>query len=177
MEKNGHISWDEYFMGICILSSFRSKDPWKQTGACIVQNKIILGVGYNGLPRNIEDSDFYWSEDRDRRHDYVVHAELNAILNSRADLENSTIYCSLFPCKDCCKAIIQKGIKKVVYFYFQKSKTLSNKAALLMFKNAKVEVVDFNKLFQKSQFIKNLIGFQKLNLKKNFELEDKFGFN
>ncbi len=114
MQKNV-ISWDEYFMGVALLSAYRSKDPSTQVGACIVnQDKRIVGVGYNGLPRGLNDSDFPW-EEKPTKYEFVVHAELNAILNSIKSLQGCRLYVSLFPCNECAKAIIQSGIKEIIY--------------------------------------------------------------
>ena len=114
------LSWDEYFMGVAKLSSLRSKDPNTQVGCCIVnQNKKIVAVGYNGMPMGCNDADFPWSNKEGSlettKYAYVVHAELNAILNSNTDLRGSKIYVALFPCNECAKAIIQSGITEVVY--------------------------------------------------------------
>ncbi|MDD3422515.1 MAG: dCMP deaminase family protein [Bacilli bacterium] len=114
------IDWDQYFMGVALLSAYRSKDPSTQVGACIVNpDKRIVGVGYNGTPRGCDDQDFPWTvkvgDYKDVKYAYVVHAELNAILNSTASLKNCKIYVSLFPCNECAKAIIQAGIKEIVY--------------------------------------------------------------
>lgn len=113
------ISWDEYFLGVAKLSALRSKDPRTQVGACIVnKHKKIVGVGYNGFPIGCSDVDFPWGHcgaKHETKYPYVVHAELNAILNSTVDLTDSTIYLTLFPCCECAKAIIQSGIKEVVY--------------------------------------------------------------
>lgn len=113
------ISWDQYFMGIAHLSSFRSKDPSTQVGACIVNpNKRIVGIGYNGLPKGCEDDAFPWAREGeflDTKYPYVVHAELNAILNSTVNLDGCKIYVSLFPCNECAKAIIQSGISELVF--------------------------------------------------------------
>lgn len=114
------ISWDQYFMGIALLSSFRSKDPSTQVGACIVNpDNRIVGVGYNGTPRGCSDEDFPWDvkigEYKEVKYAYVVHAELNAILNGIGNLKNCRIYVSLFPCNECAKAIIQSGITEIVY--------------------------------------------------------------
>ena len=114
------LSWDEYFMGVAKLSSLRSKDPNTQVGCCIVnQNKKIVAVGYNGMPMGCKDSDFPWNVKEgsleNTKYAYVVHAELNAILNSTQQLQGCTIYVSLFPCNECSKAIIQCGIKEIVY--------------------------------------------------------------
>ena len=114
------ISWQQYFMGVAKLSAYRSKDPNTQVGACIVspENKIV-GVGYNGLPWGCEDDQFPWAAREgdlyDTKYPYVVHAELNAILNSISHLQGCTIYVSLFPCHECVKAIIQSGIKEIIY--------------------------------------------------------------
>ena len=121
--ENDHISWDEYFMGLAILSSYRSKDPSTKVGACIVNpnDNTILSLGYNGFPRGCNDKDFPWGKENDdetkNKYSYVVHAELNAILNSHKDLRGSVLYTTLSPCKECTKAIIQAGIKEVIYLH------------------------------------------------------------
>jgi dCMP deaminase len=137
------ITWDEYFMGVAKLSSFRSKDPNTQVGACIVnpENKIV-GVGYNGLPWGCEDTEFPWSVREgnlyDTKYPYVVHAELNAILNSTQKLNDCRIYVSLLPCHECAKAIIQSGIKEIVYEDDKYDGTSSNRASKRMLDVAKV---------------------------------------
>jgi dCMP deaminase len=119
-KRTGYISWDEYFMGVALLSGQRSKDPATQVGACIVnqQNKIV-GAGYNGLPIGCNDDDFPWDKKGsflETKYPYVCHAELNAILNNIGmDLTGCRIYTALFPCNECSKAIIQSGIKEVIY--------------------------------------------------------------
>jgi dCMP deaminase len=119
-KRNDYISWDEYFMGVALLSGKRSKDPGTQVGACIVntQNKIV-GAGYNGLPSGCSDEDFPWEKQGDflnTKYPYVCHAELNAILNNIGmDLSGCRIYTALFPCNECSKAIIQSGIQEVIY--------------------------------------------------------------
>lgn len=119
-KRTDYITWDEYFMGVAILSGMRSKDPSTQVGACIVSgDNKILSMGYNGLPRGCSDDDFPWSregEPLDNKYFYTTHSELNAILNYRGtSLEGSKLYVSLFPCNECAKAIIQAGIKTIVY--------------------------------------------------------------
>lgn len=126
MKRTDYVSWDEYFMGIALLSALRSKDPGTQVGACIVSaEKRILTVGYNGMPSGCSDDEFPWERDGDplnTKYLYVCHAEMNAILNSgHSDLRGSTVYTTLFPCAECTKAMIQKGIREVIY--------LSNKYA------------------------------------------------
>ena len=119
-KRAGYISWDEYFMGIALLSAQRSKDPNTQVGACIVnaQNRI-MSMGYNGLPTGCSDDEFPWEAaggEIDTKYPYVCHAELNAILNSGGrSLEGCKIYVALFPCNECAKAVIQCGIKEVLY--------------------------------------------------------------
>lgn len=115
-----HISWDEYFMGVALLSAKRSKDPNTQVGACIINpDKRIVGIGYNGFPRGCDDNVFPWgkgdSNKLNTKYPYVVHAEANAILNSASSVKGATLYVSLFPCNECAKLIIQSGIKHVVY--------------------------------------------------------------
>ena len=121
MEKrNDYIRWDEYFMGVALLSAQRSKDPNTQVGACIVNpDKKIVGVGYNGFPSGCNDDELPWAREGtylETKYPYVCHAELNAILNSISrDLKGCSIYVALFPCNECAKAIIQSGIKEIVY--------------------------------------------------------------
>ena len=119
-KRSGYISWDEYFMGVAALSAMRSKDPNSQVGACIVsdENKI-LSMGYNGFPCGCGDDDFPWAREGDpldTKYLYVTHGELNAILNYRGgSLEGAKIYVTMFPCNECAKAIIQAGIRTVIY--------------------------------------------------------------
>lgn len=115
----GVISWDDYFMGVAHLSALRSKDPSTQVGAVIVdENKKIVGIGYNGFPSGVSDDEFPWDREGDfteSKYAYVVHAELNAILNAPRQVRGCTLYVSLFPCNECAKAIIQSGIEEIVY--------------------------------------------------------------
>jgi len=139
------ISWDEYFMGLAHLSALRSKDPNTQVGACIVDsdNKVV-SIGYNGMPRGCDDANYPWGRDGgflDSKYAFVVHAELNAILNSPRSLKGCSIYVSLFPCNECAKAIIQCGIKKVVYESDKYDGTDSNTASKKMLMDAGVELI------------------------------------
>ncbi len=116
------ISWDEFFMSVAIAAQRRSKDPNTQVGACIAStNHRILSVGYNGTPSALNDDFFPWGTSDDPlqdKHNYVVHAEANAVLNYRGslkDLEGSTVYVTLFPCHDCAKILAQVGVGEVVY--------------------------------------------------------------
>jgi dCMP deaminase len=119
-KRTDYISWDEYFMGVALLSAKRSKDPATQVGACIVNQKNkIVGAGYNGLPAGCDDDEFPWDKKGEflqTKYPYVCHAELNAILNNIGmDLHGCRIYTALFPCNECAKAIIQSGITEVIY--------------------------------------------------------------
>ena len=118
MKRQDYISWDEYFMGIAMLAAKRSKDPGTQVGACIVSpDNIIISTGYNGMPKGCSDDEFPWDrEGPETKYPYVVHAELNAILNANGrDLRGSRLYVSLFPCNECAKAIIQSGVREIRY--------------------------------------------------------------
>ncbi|MBR2343192.1 MAG: dCMP deaminase family protein [Clostridia bacterium] len=119
-KRTDYISWDEYFMGVALLAAQRSKDPSTQVGACIVDSSnTILSTGYNGFPRGCSDDEFPWGRDESRgetKYPFVVHAELNAVLNARGQsLAGSRIYVALFPCHECAKAIIQAGVTEVIY--------------------------------------------------------------
>lgn len=118
-KRENALTWDEYFMGLAHLSALRSKDPNTQVGAAIVDDDHrVVSVGYNGMPKGCNDDDFPWAREGsvlNTKYAFVVHAELNAILNSKGPVAGCTIYVSLFPCNECAKAIIQSGIKKIVY--------------------------------------------------------------
>ena len=143
MKRKDYISWDEYFMGIALLSAKRSKDPSTQVGACIVNqfNKIV-GIGYNGFPIGCSDDELPWARSADdsnkTKYPYVVHAEANAILNSTKDLHGSRIYVALFPCNECTKLIIQSGIREILYLSDKYKDTKSVKASKRMLKMAGV---------------------------------------
>ena len=128
-KRENYISWDEYFMSVAVLSSYRSKDPNTKVGACIVSpDKKIVGTGYNGFPIGCDDDVLPWEREGsalDTKYMYVCHAELNAILNSTRNLQDCTLYVALFPCNECAKAIIQSGIKHIVYLD-DKYKTADN---------------------------------------------------
>jgi dCMP deaminase len=130
-------------MGIALLSAQRSKDPNTQVGACIVnQRNHIVGVGYNGLPRGCCDDEFPWAREGDMldtKYAFVAHAELNAVLNSEANLQNCRIYVALFPCNECAKIIIQSGIKEVIYLSDKYAETDGVKASKKMLDAAGVK--------------------------------------
>ena len=140
LAREGYLSWDEYFMMVAKLTAMRSKDPSTQVGACIVSSdNRILSIGYNGTPNGYDDKVFPWAregEPLNTKYLYVCHAELNAILNFRGasrELEDSKIYVDLFPCNECAKAIIQSGIKEVIYVCDKYCDTDGVKASKLMF--------------------------------------------
>ena len=141
MKREDYISWDQYFMGIAMLSSQRSKDPNTSVGACIVgQDNRILSLGYNGMPRGCSDDAYPWAregDELDTKYLYVCHAELNAILNyTGTQMAGAKIYTTLFPCNECTKALIQAGIKEVIYISDKYAATASVIAAKKMMKSA-----------------------------------------
>ena len=149
-KREDYISWDEYFMGVAILSSMRSKDPNTQVGACIVsENHKILSMGYNGFPTGCSDDEFPWAREGDpleSKYFYTTHSELNAILNYRGgSLEGAKLYVSLFPCNECAKAIIQSGIKEVIYNSNKYEDTPSVQASMRMFDAAGVRYHQYHK--------------------------------
>lgn len=151
-KREKYSTWDEYFMGLAMWSSTRSKDPGTQVGACIVNDeKRIISVGYNGLTLGMDDDTFPWDSIGEKtnclyttKNPWVAHSELNAILNSHgADLRGTTMYITLFPCNECAKAIVQAGIKKVIYlsmYSHEEAVEITN----TMFEKAGVECVPFN---------------------------------
>ncbi len=144
-----HISWDEYFMGIALLSAKRSKDPSTQVGACIVnKDKRIIAIGYNGFPKGCEDDEFPWgkndSDPLNTKYPYVVHAEANAILNSNSNLKGSKLYVTLFPCNECAKLLIQSGIEEIVYLSDKHALSDSVKASKRMLDAAGIKYSKMN---------------------------------
>ena len=143
MKRNDYLTWDEYFMGIAMLSAIRSKDPSTQVGACIVNDdKRIMSMGYNGMPRCCSDDEYPWDRDGeglDSKYLYVCHAEFNAILNCERNVRDCTVYVTLFPCNECAKAIVQSGIKEIVYMEDKYADSDSVKASKRMFDTAGVK--------------------------------------
>ena len=144
-QREDYINWDEYFMGVAFLSAKRSKDPHTQVGACIVsQDNKILSMGYNGFPNGCADEDFPWNRESadpyDNKYFYTTHSELNAILNYRGgSLEGSKLYVTLFPCNECAKALIQSGIRTVIYAEDRYASTSATRASKRMLRAAGVE--------------------------------------
>ena len=143
--KEDVLTWDQYFMSMAHLSAMRSKDPNTRVGACIVNpQKRVVGLGYNGFPMGCSDTKYSWEREGDfleTKYPYVVHAELNAILNSIQNLAGCTMYVSLFPCNECAKAIFQSGIKTVVYEDDKYDGSPENMASKRMFLDAGVVLI------------------------------------
>lgn len=155
MKRQGYINWDEFFMGVAMLAAQRSKDPSTQVGACIVSGKddpagenVILSTGYNGFPAGCSDDEFPWEREgefADTKYPFVVHAELNAILNARGkSLRGARLYVALFPCNECAKAIIQAGIREVVYLSDKYNHTAPTRASRRMLTAAGVTLRQFS---------------------------------
>ena len=158
-KRNEYITWDDYFMGVAVLAAQRSKDPSTQVGACIVDaNNRIISTGYNGFPQGCSDDDFPWNRDEtkgDTKYPFVVHAELNAILNAAGKpLFGSRLYVALFPCNECAKAIIQAGVKEVIYLSDKYNGTPSVNASKRMLTAAGVTLTQFKPT--KSQIVLNM---------------------
>lgn len=150
MKREDYLKWDEYFMGIAMLSSQRSKDPSTGVGACIVDaNNRILSLGYNGMPFGCSDDEYPWDREGaplETKYIYVCHAELNAILNyNGGPLKGARIYTTLFPCNECTKSIIQKGITEVIYLSDKYADTDSVKASKRMMQSAGVTYRPYEK--------------------------------
>lgn len=153
-KRQDYITWDEYFMGVAFLSGMRSKDPSTQVGACIVSaDNKILSMGYNGFPKGCSDDEFPWcreGEPYDNKYFYSTHSELNAILNYRGgSLEGAKLYVSLFPCNECAKAIIQSGIKTIVYDCDKYADTPSVRASKRMLDAAGVRYYQYQRTGRK----------------------------
>lgn len=142
---NNIITWDEYFMGIAFLSCLRSKDPNTKVGACIVDsdNKVV-SIGYNGMPKGLDEDKLSWNkgEGLDNKYLYVCHAEFNAILNTRngSALKGCSLYVTLFPCNECAKAIVQSGIKELIYADNKYEGTTENLASRKMIEMAGIKI-------------------------------------
>lgn len=157
-KRKDYISWDEYFMGVAILSGMRSKDPNTQVGCCIVsQDNKILSMGYNGLPIGCSDDEFPWvregEDPLETKYVYTVHSELNAILNYRGgSLEGAKLYVSLFPCNECAKAIIQAGIRTIIYESDKYADTPATRASKRMLNAAGVRYYQYSPTGRKIEY-------------------------
>ena len=149
-QRKDYLTWDEYFMGVAVLSAGRSKDPSTQVGACIVScDNRILSIGYNGAPNGWEDRLFCWDREGDflnTKYPYVCHAELNAISNymgNKSDFKGAKIYVTLFPCENCTKLIIQNGIKEVIYLSDKYKDTEGVKASKIMLEECGIKYTEY----------------------------------
>ena len=157
-KRKGYITWDEYFMGVAKLSAMRSKDPSTQVGACIVsEDNKSLSMGYNGFPKGCSDDEFPWGkgdpDDYNDKYLYVTHSELNAILNYRGgSLEGSKLYVTLFPCNECAKAIIQAGIRTIIYESDKYADTPATRASKRMLNAAGVRYYQYSPTGRKIEY-------------------------
>ena len=151
-KRNDYLKWDEYFMGLAVLASLRSKDPNTQVGCCLVdKDNRVLSLGYNGFPIGCSDDDFPWEREGnssyDTKYNYVCHAELNAILNYKGDsLKGAIAYVNQFPCNECAKAIIQSGIKEIIFLDDKYANSDGVKSSKRMFDAAGVKYEKFKPL-------------------------------
>ncbi len=143
MKRQDYINWDEYFMGVARLTAMRSKDPNSQVSP---ENKI-LSLGYNGMPIGCNDDEMPWDREGsplDTKYMYVCHAELNAILNSPHNrLHGARLYVTMFPCNECTKAIIQSGIREVVYLEDKYPDSDASQATRFLCKACKVKLIQY----------------------------------
>lgn len=107
-------SWDSYFLDMAALASTRSPDEQTKCGCVIVdkQNKI-LSQGYNGFPRGLNDEELPTT--RPDKYPWMIHAEVNALLNCNASLHKAKAYITTNPCFNCLVLMWQAGIDEVVY--------------------------------------------------------------
>ena len=146
--RENYTCWDDTWMGVAKLFAQRSKDPNTQVGACIVdENNHIVGLGYNGFPRNCDSNCLPWDREGDpldTKYLYVCHAESNSIDNGDNDkISGSKIYTTLFPCNECAKRIVQNKIVEVIYFSDKYHDTDECVAARKIFKMAGVSTRQF----------------------------------
>lgn len=162
-KRKDYLSWDEYFISIAALTAMRSKDPNTQVGACIASaDNRVLSVGYNGAPNGFDDDEFPWAREGnpiDTKYPYVCHSELNAILNFRGnmrELQTARIYVYYFPCVKCSQAIIQAGIKEVIYLhdFDHTSKDVEVEASIRMFKQCGIKYRQFKPTNRKEIILK-----------------------
>ena len=151
-KREAVLPWDDYFMAVAVLSSYRSKDPNRQVGACIVNpTKRIVGIGYNGFPVGCGDDALPWGRGTpggsslDTKYPYVCHAEMNAIMNKNCEsLDGCKMYVTLFPCNECAKLIIQSRVTEVVYCSDRYHATESMTASRRMLSLANVKTRRFS---------------------------------
>ena len=133
--------WHQRFFELAKHVGSWSKDPSTQVGACLVnENKQVISLGFNGIPRGVDDSEYRYA-DREIKYKFVSHAERNALDNAFVDTKGATLYSTLFPCNECAKGIIQKGITHVVTLQPDMSRVHNNiDISLKMFEEAGVKL-------------------------------------
>lgn len=134
--------WHRRFFELAQHVADWSKDPSTQVGACVVnEDKQVLSLGFNGFPRGVDDN-ISRLMNRETKYKFVSHAERNALDNAYVDIKGSTLYSTLFPCNECAKGIIQKGIKTVVTTHPDLDRTHNNlEESLQMFSEAGVKII------------------------------------
>lgn len=160
-KRKDYLSWDETFMLSAVVTSARSKDPSSQVGACIVgADNRILSLGYNGSPNSWDDNEFPWQRENENynytKYPYVIHAEMNALLNYKGDnkdLNGATVYVTLFPCSNCAKFLAQAGVKKIVYLSDKYKDTPDNIASKICLRSCDIEFEVFPKELQRDLVI------------------------
>jgi dCMP deaminase len=157
------LNWEEYFMMLALAASLKSKDPSTQVGAVIIDNrtKKLVSSGYNGFPRYIDDSQI--PQSRPEKYLYVVHAELNAILHAQRELNDCSLYATVFPCSECMKAVVQSGIKRVVYLNDLNGDNWddSRKATMNMAKLAGVKIDKFESNHEIIEYLNSMVSHRK----------------
>ena len=158
---------------VAVQASYASEDPSTQVGSCIVsKDDRIISMGYNHNPINWKSDEFPWRNDvesiglENTKYPYIIHSELDCISKCRdiEGLKGSTIYVTLFPCKECAKIIIAFGIKKVVYGEYRISKETEMSKRLLQ--ESGIEIEHSEILVKPKEPVKTLPKTLKLNLNK-----------
>jgi dCMP deaminase len=111
MEHN-RPAWTDYFLGLAKVVSQRSHDPHTQHGCVITdKNNRILGVGYNGFPRGLDDEKL--PKTRPEKYPWMVHSEINALANCVVRPDNGIAYVTGQCCNNCIISLWQEGIETV----------------------------------------------------------------
>ncbi len=136
-------TWDDIFIENAKLWSSKSKDS-TQIGCVLVQGDTPISVGFNGIPRKVED--LPERLERPEKYKWIAHSERNAIDNAARlghATNGSTLYVTGYPCSECAKSIVSAGIKKIVY----SNKTFNGEfnfgISETMFKEAGIEVISY----------------------------------
>lgn len=143
--SKGCDKWDRRFLELADHIASWSRDPSTKVGACIIDNKRhVVSVGYNGFPRGVLDLDERY-DNRETKLMFVAHAERNALDNAHSDVSGCTLYTTLFPCNECAKSIIQRGINRIVAYEDERvTKHFNWEVTKMMFQETNI-IVDFYK--------------------------------